>query len=86
MADDTDLALFQQQQIRLRELFTDFRDKRVGWDNLHKRRMPITLQPELALYSEGIDIQSPDLEWAVNQHVNILMLNGTKIDAIYKML
>lgn len=81
-AESNDLDLLQHQSSRLTDIFRDFRDRRVVWDLLAKRRNPITLQPELHRYAEGIDIQSPDLEWALTQHVNILMLNGTKIDCV----
>lgn len=77
---DNDLALLQRQVTQLENLWRDFRTFRRSWDLMIERRAKIALAPHLQV--DGIDIQSPDLEFFLGQIIMIEQLQPTRVDAI----
>lgn len=57
----------------------EFYDARRDWDRLIEREFPTKLQPELALYQEGIDYETPDGEQTKFDHCDVLMMNPTEV-------
>ena len=82
---DSGLTLLQSHKKQLEEKFAPFRSYRDDtgyWPQLLRRRAAVNLQPELAQYGQGIDIQAADLETEAILRKQILQLNKPKIDVI----
>lgn len=76
MAGTADL---KNQVSRLKDVFRDFRDNREEYEKVIWRRRPTSLSPSLQY--GGDQYQSPDPEATIMEHVDVLMMNPTQLDA-----
>ena len=80
---DYALALAHKSQLEgFWQDYQKFRGETGIWTQLIRRKLPVPLEPELAEYSGGIDIQSSDLETEAILRKQILGLNPAKVDVI----
>lgn len=77
------LTALREQHTRLKDIWRDFHEYRANqWDPLIRRKAPQNeTVPLLAQYAMGVDVQSPDLEKALNDWLSAQLLELTKIDA-----
>jgi hypothetical protein len=71
----------KSQLAELEPLFQTFWIRRAEWQQLFRVRRPTKLESSLEAYGDGIDIQSPLLQYDRKIHMTFKMQNPTKIDA-----
>jgi hypothetical protein len=75
-------AITQASLTSTQSRFDDCFNTRRDWDAILQRQWPTELPPELKELQEGIDYQTPDLEKALNDHVDVLKMNPTVYDVV----
>jgi len=80
MPDNKNSVSDQLRQAKSR--FTKFQESRKNYDKILARDFPTELPPELTGAQEGLDYQTPDVEKAVFDHMDVLVMNPTVYDVL----
>ncbi len=78
-------ALFEQNRYIARSRFqenTYLTARRDGWYRLMQRLQPIEVEEEMKKWGDTIDIETPDLEHFVNEHVKIMGLGSIDVATV----
>lgn len=84
MADDEKTTLFKDQLRKGKHRFdaSMFRAMREMWQRIKDRRETPPLSDEIIKWAGNIDIQTPEVERAFGDHVKILCIGSTEVNAV----
>lgn len=82
---DSQYNLFEENLRKARPHFQDgdfVKNRRDVWTRMINRQLPVKLEEELEKWADGIDMETPDIEHAVNEHVKIMGLGNIDVATV----